>query len=346
MSHFEVDYQILELQLDQPFTISRGTKNAVRNVLLRLTADGITGCGEAGPNRRYDEDAEKVIRHLDSLPGTFFDDIQSVEELTDRLDQLPAGPSKIHSANAMIEMAWLDWWAKNQGQALWELWDAPSNKTPSTSYTIGLDDIEVMQRKVEAAADYPILKVKLGTERDHEIIKAIRAMTDKPIRVDANEGWTDLETAQKRIAFLANKDIELIEQPMPAAMHAELRSLKEWSPLPLVADESFLGDEDLEQLVREFDGINIKLDKIGSLVKARQVIQKARQLNLKVMVGCMVESSLAIAAGALMGTWADYVDLDGFLLIREDPFEGLELTPNKEIVLNNASGLGITMKST
>jgi len=348
MSHFKLDYEILELQLDQPFTISRGTKTAVRNVLVKLTADGITGYGEAGPNRRYDEDAEKVICVLESLPEQFFDDIESGQELADKLEQFQSDRSQpvVHSANAALEMAWLDWWGKSQQQPLWKLWKAPSNKTPATSYTIGVDEIEVMQQKVETAADYPILKVKLGTDRDRKIIKAIRKITDKTIRVDANEGWGDLETAKKRITFLADQHIELIEQPMPSSMHKELRSLKEWSPLPIMADESFLGNEDLEQIAHQFDGINIKLDKIGSLVKARQVIKKARQLELEVMVGCMVESSLAISAAALIGTWADYIDLDGFLLIQDDPFEGLKLAPNKEIVLNNASGLGISMKST
>jgi len=343
MSHFDFDYQILELQLDQPFTISRGTKKSVRNVLVELTADGITGLGEAGPNKRYDEDAEDVIQFLKSFPKPFFEDIQAPDELTKRIDQLQL-QKIVQSAKSAIEMAWLDWWGKTQDQPLWKLWGAPSDKTPPTSYTIGLDKIEVMQRKVEAASDYPILKVKLGTNRDREIIKAIREITDKPIRVDANEGWTDIETAKQEITFLASQNIEFVEQPMPSAMHDELRILKEWSPLPLMADESYRGDENLEQIAGEFDGINIKLMKIGSLVKARKVIERARQLDLQVMVGCMIESSLAISAGALIGTWADYVDLDGFLLIRDDPFEGLGLTESNEIVLSERPGLGIQRK--
>jgi L-alanine-DL-glutamate epimerase-like enolase superfamily enzyme len=200
-----------------------------------------------------------------------------------------------------------------------------------------------MQQKVKAAADYPILKVKLGTGRDQAIIGAIREVTDKPIRVDANEGWTNIETAKKHISFLAENNIELVEQPMPSAMHDEMTRLKQWSPLPLMADESFIGDENLGQIAEAFDGINIKLMKTGSLVKAREVIRKARQFNLQVMVGCMIESSLAISAGALVGTWADYVDLDGFLLIRDDPYEGLGLTAYKEIVLGNGNGLGVSM---
>jgi L-alanine-DL-glutamate epimerase-like enolase superfamily enzyme len=241
-------------------------------------------------------------------------------------------------------MAWLDWWGKSQQQPLWKLWNAPSNKTPITSYTIGLDEIDDMQQKVKAAAEYPVLKVKLGTDRDREIIKAIRAITDKPIRVDANEGWKDLATAKELISFLESQDIELVEQPMPSEMYDEMVQLKKWSPLPLMADESFKGDEDLDHLARAFDGINIKLSKIGSLVKARNVIKLAHAKSLQVMVGCMISSSLAISAGALIGSWADYVDLDGFLLIRKDPFKGLALTEAKEIMLSDKPGLGVWPK--
>jgi len=339
MSRFKIEYQVVELELAQPFTISRGTKTTVPNVIVTLTANGISGYGEAGPNRRYNEDTVKVVNLLDSVSADFFEDIRSPEVLAQKLEK---HYSSIKSAQTALEMAWLDWWSKSQAQPLWKLWETPSNKTPSTSYTIGLDEVEVIQQKVEAAREYPILKVKLGTDRDREIITAIREITDKPIRVDANEGWTDLETAKAQISFMEDQNIELVEQPMPANCHGELEKLNEWSPLPLMADESFVGDENLEQITREFSGINIKLMKMGSLVKARETIKKARQLDLQVMVGCMIESSLGIAAGALIGTLADYVDLDGFLLIKNDPFEGLAITDQKEIVLKDEIGLTVS----
>lgn len=343
MSRFKFEKRVSELILQNPFTIARGTKETVSNVVVTLTADNITGYGEAGPNKRYDEDAETVVEYLDQLPESFFEDIQEPEELTQKIDSLTGHPVK--SAQAAIEMAWLDWWGKTQQQPLWKLWDAPSDKTPSTSFTIGLDEIEVMQRKVEEAEVYPILKVKLGTDRDREIIEAIREITDKPIRVDANEGWTDLPVAKEQIAFLAEQSIEIVEQPMPSAMHDEMARLKEWSPLPLMADESFKGNEDLDRTAEAFDGINIKLMKIGSLVKARHVIEEARNRDLQVMIGCMIESSLANAAGALLGTWADYVDLDGHLLIKDDPFEGLQLDEEKRVVLSDRPGLGVRRRN-
>jgi L-alanine-DL-glutamate epimerase-like enolase superfamily enzyme len=343
MPRFKLEKRISELTLQNPFTIARGTKETVRNVVVTLTADNITGYGEAGPNKRYDENAETVIEYLDYLPEALFENIGNPDELIHRIDNLPAKPVK--SAQTAVEMAWLDWWGKTHQQPLWKLLDAPSDKTPPTSFTIGLDEIEVMQQKVKDAAGFPILKVKLGTDRDRYIIKALREITDKPIRVDANEGWKDLSTAKTRIAFLAEQNIEFVEQPMPEAMHDEMAQLKKWSPLPLMADESFKGGEDLDHTARAFDGINIKLMKIGSVVKARCVIEEARKRNLQVMVGCMIESSLANAAGALLGTWADHVDLDGHLLIGNDPFEGLHLDEEKRVVLSDEPGLGVRRRN-
>ena len=339
MPHFSIDAEIKELTLANPFTISRGTKKTVPNVFVSLRAQDLVGYGEAAPNSRYDEDAESVKNCINNLPPSFLSDVTTPEELLSELDSLKSAPQ---SAKAALEMAWLDWWGKLQEQPLWRLWSTPSNSTPATSFTIGLDEIEVMQQKVQEAEEFPILKIKLGTDRDREIIKVIRAITDKPIRVDANEGWTDLATAKEQIAYLADQHIELVEQPMPASMHEQLVKLKKWSPLPLIADESFKGTESLIKTACAFDGINIKLMKIGSLIKARDVIHQAQKAGLKVMIGCMIESSLAISAAALLGTWADYVDLDGHLLIKEDPFEGLSISEQKQIVLAETAGLTVS----
>lgn len=341
MPHFNLEMEVIELPLENPFTISRGTKKTVQNVIVWLSADGITGYGEAAPNSRYNEDAKKVCGFINELPDSFFDDVSTEEDVSDKILSLE---NPVRAAQVALEMAWLDWKGKFQQMPLWDLWNTPYNSTPPTSYTIGLDDISVMQHKVRNAKDFPILKVKLGTERDREIIKGIRAVTDKTIRVDANEGWKTLEEAKNMISFLHDHHIEIVEQPLPANMKSELRKVKDWSPLPIFADESFEGDEDLDEVADQFDGINIKLMKIGSLVKARKVIQQARDRDLDIMVGCMIESSVAISAGALIGTWAEYIDLDGNLLISDDPFEGLDLDGKKKIILNNEPGLGIKPK--
>ncbi len=339
MSRFKLELEKLELVPSHPFTIARGTKETVPNVLVKLTAEGVTGLGEAGPNSRYDEDADSVIEFLNQLSTSFFDEVDSTDVLREKLQQLDR---PVQSAKTAVEMAWLDWWGKSQEKPLWKLWDAPSQTTPPTSFTIGLDDIDVMQQKVEGAKGYPILKVKLGTDRDKEIIKGIREVSDQIIRVDANEGWEDLDSAKQAIRFLVDQNVEFIEQPMPASCKEELVQLKQWSPLPIIADESFVGREYMDEIGDQFDGINIKLQKVGSLIEASELIEKAREQNLKVMIGCMIESSLGISAGALLGTWADYVDLDGHLLISNDPFSGLILTDEKRIKLSNSPGLGVS----
>jgi L-alanine-DL-glutamate epimerase-like enolase superfamily enzyme len=342
MSRFNLDFETVTLRLRQPFTISRGTKSEVQNVFVRLSADGITGYGEAAPNIRYDEDAGKVIRFLEALPDGFFENIDATDKLVNSLDEFSSRTSapSMQSAKSAIEMAWIDWYAKTKGQPLWKMWDAPSQRGPQTSYTIGLDEIDIMQQKVQEAEEYPIYKVKLGTGRDKAIIKGIREVTGKPIRVDANEGWSSMEEARNMIRFLAGQNIELIEQPMPASRIKEMAELKKGAALPLCADESFMGDEPLEEIAKAFDIINIKLMKIGSMAKSLKVIKRAKELGLKVMIGCMIESSLANTAGAVLSLWADYADLDGHLLIKDDPYQGLMLDKGKYILLNKRDGLG------
>ncbi|MCP9290851.1 dipeptide epimerase [Gracilimonas sediminicola] len=340
MSHFKVDWEVFPLKLKEVFTISRGSKSQVPNVFLSLTKDGFTGYGEAGPNTRYNETPEKVEEYFDSLPGDFFDEIEHAEEITEKLEGLNL--SSIQSAKCAIEMAWLDWWAKSQDQPLWRLWRIDSPTGPVTSYTIGLDTPERMQKKIQEAGQYPVYKIKLGTDRDREIIQAIREVTDKPLRVDANEGWVTLDQAKREIEFLATQNVELIEQPMPADEFELMKKLKQWSPLPLAADESFRGNEDLREIEEAFHVINIKLMKIGSLVKARQVLKEARSLGMEVMIGCMIESSLANAAGTLLALEADYADLDGHLLIGNDPFSGLTVLESGEIELSEKPGFGVS----
>ena len=345
MPPFKLRFKTVDLALKQPFTISRGTKKTVSNVIVELTNGSHTGYGEAAPNSRYNEDAEKVTGFLKSLPENFFESIESGEQLTVKLENhTRLFGASVKSAQAAVEMAWLDWWGKHNEQPLWKLWEATSAIGPVTSYTIGLDKIAIMQQKITAADDYPIFKVKLGTNQDREIIEALREVTEKPIRVDANEGWQSLDEAKNMVRFLADHNIELIEQPMPASKHDDLAKLKMYSPLPLCADESFTGKESLQEVARAFDIINIKLMKTGSLIQAKQIIDEAARHDLKVMIGCMIESSIANTAGALLSLWADYADLDGHVLIEDDPAEGLTLTDKKNIELPAASGLGLKLK--
>ena len=184
-------------------------------------------------------------------------------------------------------------------------------------------------------------KIKLGTHNDRKIIQAIREVTDKPLRVDANEGWKTIDQAKREIEYLAEQGIEMVEQPMPSSMIKELAEVKRWSPLPLMADESFTGVEPLTEIAEQFDIINIKLMKIGSLLKAKRTIEQAHILGLEVMIGCMIESSLAITAGGVLALNCEYADLDGHLLISNDPFSGLKVLEDGRISLSEKQGLGV-----
>lgn len=339
MSGFKVEWKIIPLTLKEVFTISRSSRSVVTNVFLSITKDGVTGYGEAGPNTRYSETPEMVVSDFESIPSGFFSAITSPYEVEYMVSNL--NPEPVQSAKTAIEMAWIDWWAKSQEKPLWKLLGEETSTTPVTSFTIGIDSLEKMQAKIGDAEKYPVYKIKLGTDRDREIIEAIREVTDKPLRVDANEGWSTLEKGQKEIEFLATQNVELIEQPMPASDFRLMKQLKKWSPLPIAADESFIGNEDLEQIAEAFHVINIKLMKIGSVMKARRILNQAHELGIRVMVGCMIESSLANAAGALVALNAEYADLDGHLLINNDVFNGLEFKDSGQLKLSDLPGFGV-----
>ena len=342
---FDLSTQIVELRLRHPFKISRGTKEIVPNLFVTLHAKGITGFGEAGPNARYGESAERVQAVIEALArssthlreGEF---TGRLKEMADKLD-LP----EQRSAALALETAWLDWKAKEVSQSLRAYLSIPETITRPSSYTIGLDTPEKMQSKLEDRPDAQVLKIKLGLslEEDKQIIRQIRERTDVPIRVDANEGWTELQTAIEMVEFLTEQGIELIEQPMPSSLDHLMPELKAVSPLPLIADESLsvTGSLDLDVLAERFDGINIKLMKIGSLLDSIQLLKEAQAKGLHVMTGCMIESSLGIAAGALVGLQADFVDLDGHLLISNDPIGGLTTFSDGRIELNEQPGMGV-----
>lgn len=347
MSHFKVSWEIKELFLKNVFTIARSSRSSVKNVFLTLSKDGIKGLGEAGPNTRYNETPETVIEFLNKFPFERLDQINTHEEIesfiekeSDKIKRV-SGNSIPQSAKTAIEMAWLDWWAKSQKQPLWQLWNLESSIGPITSFTIGIDEIPMIQKKIREADQYPLYKIKLGTDNDRKIIEAIREVTDKPLRVDANEGWKTIDQAKREIEYLAEQGIEIVEQPMPSFMKKELAEVKGWSPLPLMADESFTGVEPLTEITEQFDIINIKLMKIGSLMKAKRTIEEAHTLGLEVMIGCMIESSLAITAGGVLALNCEYADLDGHLLISNDPFSGLKVLEDGQISLSEKQGLGV-----
>ncbi len=316
-----------DLQLEHNWMVassqSTGGKTIYPAVLLELRDDdGVIGYGESAPSRRYDETAETALaflRRVDAARLSFED----VEASMRYVENLSLGD---FSPKGAINLALLDGAAKKARQPLHAFLGLGfSEGKHITSMTIGIDSPEMMRRKTLAAAEFPILKMKVGSPDDRENLAALReAAPAKTIRVDANEAWTTKEEALRRIEELArDRLIEFIEQPMPAQNPAtDFIWLRERSPLPIVGDESFLNANDVSRCAECFDGVNMKLCKTGGISRGIEALRAARSAGLKTMIGSMVESSILTSAGAHLASLADWLDLDGMLLITNDPFRG------------------------
>jgi L-Ala-D/L-Glu epimerase len=326
----------LDLRLRHTFRIARGASDVRENLLVEIEQDGHAGLGEAAPIRRYGEDRASAAAAVEQMAG----------RLRPRAFAVAAREAAVEgqrSAEAAVDMALHDLAGRRLGVPVYELLGLDPTRTPETSFTIGLDTPEVVARKVREAAAYPVLKVKMGSADDREVLTAVRDTTDRPIRVDANEGWTP-EEARERLDWLARLGVELVEQPLPADRLDDTRALRRVSPLPFYADESVHRAEDIPRLVGAFDGINIKLMKCGGLAEAMRMIAVARAHGLKVMLGCMIESSVAITAAAHLSPLVDTADLDGNLLLDADPFTGATIVDGR-IRLPDAPGLGVRRRT-
>ena len=215
---------------------------------------------------------------------------------------------------------------------------------PLTTFSIGIDRAEVIRQKVREAEDFPVLKIKVGLDNDEEVIGAVRSVTSKPLRVDANEGFKSKEEAVEKILWLEKQGVEFIEQPLPAANLEDMNWIRKRVHIPVIADEACLHPTDIPRLAPHFDGVNVKVDKCGGLLEAKRMIEIARSLGLKVMIGCMVSSSVAITAAAHLSPLADYADLDGHLLIANDPYEGVRVEKGR-LILPRRPGLGLRRRS-
>jgi L-alanine-DL-glutamate epimerase-like enolase superfamily enzyme len=323
-----------------PFVIARGSTNGYKRAWVRLVdGDGQEGWGEADPSSFYGESLETVLRAFEKLASHLPRDPFDLEATEARWQQVVP---KNWAARAALSAALHDLVGKKLGQPLWRLWGLDPNKAPVSSFTIGLDTPEQMRAKVREAEAYPILKIKLGTDHDEEILKTIRDATDKPIRVDANAGW-DVARAKQMIPTLKEFGVEFLEQPLaPDDLDglAEVRRVASKHQLPVVVDESCLVAADIPKLVSRADGINIKLAKCGSLREALRMIATARAHGMLVMVGCMIETSLGITAAAHFTPLVDAADLDGAALTVDDPFRGATIEQG-QIRLPTEPGLGV-----
>ncbi len=334
-----VKAKIYEVKLKHAWGLSRGTWTTRRNVLLKIERDGVTGFGEAAPIARYNESAESALSFIEKAKPILEKNLWEYHDLWFEIDSISPGE---HAGKSAIDMAILDWVCKKLNVPLYRFLGLNKNKAPLTSFSIGIDEVKVMQEKVMEAKEFPIYKIKVGTENDKKIIEGIREVTDKPLRVDANEGWKSKEEALEMINWMAERGVEFIEQPLPASMLEEQKWLKERAKIPIFADESLMTSFDIPKIAEAFHGINIKLMKCGGIQEALRMVAMARTFGLKIMLGCMIETSAAITAGASISPLFDYVDLDGNLLITNDPFKGVETVKGK-LILSEKPGLGLDL---
>ena len=328
------------LELKHAFGIAGGTRTTTPAMLVEVERDGIVGHGEAAmPPYLGESQATAAAFFARAVPllREVADPFQ-LEEILPTIDALaPGNPA----AKAALDIALHDWVGKKFGAPWHRLWGLDPKKAPVTSFTIGLDTAEIVRQKTREAAPFKIIKVKLGRDAatDRLMIDTIREVTDKPITVDANQGWKDRSAALAMIEWLATRRVDFIEQPMPKTQIDDTAWLRERSPLPLIADESVQRLVDVAPARGVFDGINIKLMKCTGLREAHRMITLARALGLKVMLGCMTETSCAISAAAQLSPLADWADLDGAVLIKNDLFAGATIVDGK-VTLTDRPGIG------
>ena len=338
MAHpLRMDVEVLELRTKHPFVIARGGQSDHRTVWVRLTdADGVEGWGEAAPSKFYGETADSVIAALKLYGAMLPEDPFQLEDTERAWEAKLRGNA---AARAALSSALHDLVGKRLGIPVYRLWGLDPCTAPRSTFTIGLDTPERIKAKVQEADEFPILKVKLGTDRDLEILRAIRDATDKELRVDANCGWT-VKRALRMLPILDEFGVTVLEQPLPPQDHDGLAVVTAQADIPVIADESCLTTVDIPPLVGKVDGINIKLAKCGGLREALRMIAVARAHGLMVMVGCMIESSLGITAAAHFTPLVDIVDLDGAALLSDDPFVGARIDGG-QVTLPSEPGLGV-----
>jgi L-alanine-DL-glutamate epimerase-like enolase superfamily enzyme len=336
-AHLHLEAEFLELKTRHPFIIARGGRSEYRTIWVRLRdAEGHEGWGEAAPTRFYGETPESVLSALNLYAAAMPADPFDIEESERRWEALlRLNPA----ARSALSAALHDLVGKRLGVPVYRLWGLDPAKAPRSTFTIGLDTEERIRAKVREAEQYPILKVKLGTDRDLEILRAIRETTDKELRVDANCGWT-VKRAIAMLPVLQEYGVTVLEQPLPPDDLDGLAAITRSAAIPVIADESCKTAADIPPLVGRVDGINIKLAKCGSLREALRMIAVARAHGLMVMVGCMIESSLGITAAAQVTPLVDLVDLDGAALLADDPFTGATIDRG-QVCLPSGPGLGV-----
>ena len=336
-NRLKLRFRPYDLQLTHTFTVASYSRNTTPVVLTELEYDGIIGYGEASLPPYLGESHQSVITFLNKLDMEQFTDPFRMDEI---LEYVNGVDIENRAAKASVDIALNDLIGKIINQPLYKLWGLTPENTPVTSFTIGIDKPKVVIEKTKEAARFKVLKVKLGRGNDKEIINSVRSITDVPIYVDVNQGWKDKVMALDMINWLKEKGVIFVEQPMPADQIEDMAWLTQHSPLPTIADEAFHRLPDVAKFKDIYSGINIKLMKSTGLREAHKMITVARALDMKVMMGCMTETSCAVSAAAQLSPLVDWADLDGNLLIDNDVYEGVKVI-NGKITLNDWPGIGI-----
>ncbi|MCX6255617.1 MAG: dipeptide epimerase [Bacteroidia bacterium] len=329
-----------ELHLKHVFTLASGSRSTTPVMLTEIEFDDIIGYGEASMPPYLGESHETADTFLKLVDLAQFASPFLIEDILAYVEQLTP---RNYAAKASVDIALHDLVGKLIKQPWYRIWGLNPEHTPNTSFTIGIDKPEVVKEKVHEASLYRILKVKLGQGNDKEMIQTVRSETDKPICVDVNQGWTDRNMALEMTQWLKEQGVVFVEQPMPKASIDDIAWLTQNSPLPIIADEAIQTISDFKKVEGVYSGINIKLMKCGGLRAAYTMISMAKALNMKVMIGCMTETSCAVTAVAQLSPLADWADLDGNLLIDNDVFEGIKILDGK-IILPDTPGIGVRKK--
>lgn len=342
-ARMRLNYFPYELQLRHTFTVATSSRTTTQGVQLEIEYEGLTGYGEASMPPYLQKElgtVESVMEFFGKAAKVLerYDDPTRLEDILAEIDTLSEGNA---AAKAAIDIALHDLVGKILGAPWYKIWGFDKEKTPSTTFTIGIDTPDVVRAKTEeCASKFNILKVKLGRDNDKEMIETIRSVTDLPIAIDANQGWKDKHYALDMIHWLNERGIVMIEQPMPKTQIDDTAWVSERSPLPVFADESIQRLKDVTAQKGIFTGINIKLMKCTGMREAWKMLNLARALDMRVMIGCMTETSCACSAAAQLSPAVDFADLDGNLLIANDRFKGMEVVGGK-ITLNDQPGIGV-----
>lgn len=337
MGRMKLSFEPYELKLRHAFNLAKFSRTTTPDVLVKLELDGITGYGEASMPPYLGESVESVTKFLSQLDLGQFKDPFRIAEIHEYMDSV--APDN-RAAKASVDIALHDLLGKIMQQPWYKIWGLSPEKAPNTSFTIGIDTADVVRQKVEEASPYKVIKVKMGLDNDKELVEIIRSKTDVPICVDANQGWNNKEKALEMCHWLAERNCIFVEQPFEKQYIDETAWLRERSPLPIVADEFMQRLPDVRRAAEAYDGINIKLMKSTGLYEAHQMAHLAKSLGMKVMLGCMTETSCAVTAAAQLAPMVDWADLDGNLLIANDPFDGIKIVDG-QVTIPDRPGIGV-----